>query len=328
MASQFAYVLEQFGDPKEVVKLKSVPKPEITKDTDVLIKVKAAAVHPHDFSMIRGYWGVKPALPAPVGSEASGVIEAVGKGVQGLHVGQRVHYIDIPGAAWSEYVVAHYQKLVPVPDSLTFEEAAQLTVNPISAFGVFDVLGIQKGQFLIQTAAGSSIGRIVIQFAKERGIKTINIVRRDDQIEELKALGADYVINSEKENLKERIAAIAGAEARFAIDCVNGELGARLVDSLASNGLVVNYGAASREPYNFSIGNSIFKNITIKTFWAPLWTSANLHKLPALYAELFGYLGNKKFSLASKTFDAKTQFAEALAHTQVPGKAEKTILLF
>jgi len=323
-----ALVFDVTGPADQVLSLKEVTKPTIVKDTDVLVRIKAAPINPSDLGHISGYYAIKPKFPGAIpGFEGSGIIEKVGHGVHDLKVGQRVHFSS--SGSWSEYSIENSKFLVPLPDSISFEEGAQLSVNPLTILAFFEEFKIKSGDILLQSGAASSLGRILIHFAKFRGIKTINIVRRNEQVTELKEIGADYVINSETENVKDRVREITNGEGvKFAVDPVAGESGSQIVQSLAVGGTLIIYGGLSKKPVEVDPAIAVFRGVTVKGFWLTNWIPQNLEKLPSLYKELIQYLAEKRVEFPSKTFDGKTQFKEAIEHSKSPGKSVKTILLF
>jgi len=322
-----AYRFAGYGEPLKVVKLEKVPKPTLGSDTDLLIKVKAAAINPADLLYIEGRYFQQPSsFPAWAGFEGSGVVEEAGKS-SGFHVGQRVHF---RGGSWAEYALvdAKTSPPVPLPDEVSFEEGAQITINPITVFGMILDLGVQKGEFLLQSAASSALGRILIQVAKLKGIKTINIVRRDEHIASLKAIGADYVINSEKDDVVAKVKEIAPEGIKYAVDAVAGKTGTDIVNTLAVEGKVLVYGLLSNAPIEVSAVTLIGKRPIITGFWLAPWLQENPDKIKPTFAEIVHLLATKQLVLESKTFDGKTQFADAYTHATTPGKTEKSILQF
>ena len=136
-----------------------------------------------------------PPLPATVGFEG-GIIDAAGAKVSGCTVGQRVVPLGVRGT-WCEYVLVSPNQLIPVHDHVNDQTAAQFIVNPVTAWVMLtSELNLQPGDWL-QTAAGSTLGQLVIQLGQMKGFKTINLVRRREQVDELLALGADAVVCTE-----------------------------------------------------------------------------------------------------------------------------------
>lgn len=327
-----AIQFEKFGDFKEVLKYNNnIPKPQIESDSQLIVKVSAASINPSDLNTISGTYGIKPkSFPATPGFEGAGVIVEVGKDVSNYQVGQKVH-IQKAGT-WAEFVVLDTKTdhLIPLPEQISEFEGAQLTVNPLSAAAMIDELEIKdnSGDFLLQSGAASSLGRIIIQLAKLKGFKTINVVRRNEQIEELKAIGADYVINSEVDDISEKVKEITqNAGVKCAIDCVGGTVGSLVAKSLGVDGVLLIYGRLSPDPFTIQSGAMIFKRTVIKGFWLVGWLQKNSAKVKPTYAELIKYIASKQLALPYKTFPV-SEFQAALAHCQTPGKSEKTLLTF
>jgi trans-2-enoyl-CoA reductase len=167
-----------------------------------------------------------------------------------LKLGQRVtpflyHDAQQGEGSWQDYVEVPEDAAWPVPDSVTDEAASQFVINPWTAYGLIEDLQVPKGEYLLQTAAGSVLGRQVIQMAKHYwGIKTINVVRRAEQKAELKALGADEVISSSDEDVVSRVKEIThGKLAYGAIDSIGGEFTKTVGSCVRSWGTVILYGS-------------------------------------------------------------------------------------
>ncbi|HEU4422828.1 MAG TPA: zinc-binding dehydrogenase [Pilimelia sp.] len=151
------------------------------------------------------------------------MLDALGVGVDGVTVGQRVVTVGVSGT-WQEYVVADAERVLPVPAGMSTSTAAQLITNPLTALVlVTSELDVQPGEWLMQTAAGSTVGKVVLQLARHLGAKTINVVRRRSAVEEILELGGSEVICMEDEDLRERVAKIVGDQGvHKALDCVAG----------------------------------------------------------------------------------------------------------
>jgi NADPH2:quinone reductase len=261
----------EFGNPAEVLRVEEVQTPEPGAG-QVLVKMRARPINPSDLLTVRGLYGSLPVPPATPGLEGMGEVASVGEGVTHLGAGQRVVPLGVAGT-WQEFVVAPAERVMPVPDSITDQTAAQFVVNPLTAWIMtVDELALQPGEWLLQTAAGSTLGRVVLQIAKQRGFKTINVVRRREQAEELKALGADEVICTDEEDIPERVKEITGKQGvRKAIDAVGGETGAAVLRSLGRGGVMLVYGLLSGEPIPLDGGRMIFTTSTVRGFWLGDW---------------------------------------------------------
>ena len=166
-----AVVHHRFGEPSEVLGVEDVPTPEPGAG-QVRVRLLASPIHNHDLWTVRGDYGYKPELPARAGTEAAGVVDALGEGVENVRVGQRVATGGTFGA-WAEYFVAGAAGLVPVPEDLPDEVAAQVVAMPFSAISLVDFLDLHEGDWLVQNAANGAVGRLVAQLATGRGLHVL-----------------------------------------------------------------------------------------------------------------------------------------------------------
>jgi NADPH2:quinone reductase len=197
-----ALIHNEFGDPATVLTVQEVPTPE-PRPGQVLIRTLLASIHNHDLWTVKGDYGYKPALPARSGSEAVGVIEALGDGVTGFSVGQRVMTGGAFGT-WSEYFVANAETVLPVPDAISDEAAAQLFAMPFSAASLLEYLQVQPGAWIVQNAANGMVGGLLAQLAAARGVNVTGLVRRSAAVDELAALGITNVIATDTPDWRER----------------------------------------------------------------------------------------------------------------------------
>lgn len=221
------------GEPSEVLHLQTLPIPE-PGPGQVRIRVSAAPVEASDLCIpSAGRYGFTPEFPTVPGIESVGVVDEHGSGADGFTVGQRVITIGVTGT-WQEYVVADAERVLPVPANMSDSTAAQILSNPLTAVILTgDQLDVRPGEWLLQTAAGSIVDQSVIQLGAHVGFKTLNVVRRRSAVEDILALGGTAVICTEDEDLRERVAHLAGRDGvSKAIDCVSGQVGADVSLSL------------------------------------------------------------------------------------------------
>lgn len=257
---------DHFGRPTEVLSLGDRPTPE-PKANEVRVKTILASIHNHDLLTIRGKYGFKPEMPAIGGSEAVGIIDAVGSDVKNLKVGQRVAAASVQ-ATWAEYFVASEDMVFPVPESLNDEMAAQLIAMPLSALMLLDFLEVERGQWLIHNAANGAVGKSLAMLAAARGVKTINIVRSSEAVADLEAIGIENNINSEDEDWKDQVKSmIAEDKISAAVDSVGGEDSGALLSLLGHGGTFAVFGAMSGKPMMLNPTDIIFKQATLKGFW-------------------------------------------------------------
>src|SRR5260370_20599248 len=191
-------VFERNGEPSDVLSWRDLPVPTVGAN-EVLVRMRLAPVHPADLHVIRARFGRQPALPASSGSKGVGVVEAVGAEVQSVQVGARVVLLDVPGT-WRELVVCPAARAVPVPDELCDEDAAQAMINPLPAWVMtMEEHKLRRGDWLLQTAAGSTIRRLVLQLLKLHDFHTINLGSRPGQIQAFNPLHPDPEVCTQEE---------------------------------------------------------------------------------------------------------------------------------
>jgi len=261
------------SNPTESLSLVTKEKPRPSPG-NVVVRMIASAVNPIELIYIRiGSLKRFEDKGAVHGSEGVGVVDEIGEGVTSCRVGERVipvlfwkYYCDRGEGAWQDYVEVAEEDLVPVPDTMSDAVAAQFVINPWTMYGMLLDLQIPKGKYLLQTAAGSVIGRQRIQLAKHWDIKTINIVRRDELKDELIALGADEVINSEKEDITMRVREITNGEGAYAgVDAVGGVSLKVVAENVRDKGTVFVYGGLGSNDVIVGI-NDLIREVKI-SWW-------------------------------------------------------------
>jgi len=324
-----AIQLTQFGEPATVLSLVDVPMPE-PGPGEVRLRLTHRPINPSDLETVRGRYGRLPQLPATVGMEAMGRVDALGEGVSGFSVGQRVIPLGVQGGAWAEYALASANRLVPVPDTVSDQTAAQFLANPVTAWVMLvDELALQEGDWLLQTAAGSTLGRLVIQLARLKGYKTVNLVRRRQQVQELLDLGADVVFTTEDEDVVAQVRAVTGGKGvKGAIEAVGGATGALALSCLRAGGTMIVYGMLSHEPIPLHSGEMLFKGVTVKGYWLTHWLRAeNPLKVMQTLAGLMTLMAEGHLVPPVEAEYDLAQFQEAITHTESRGRSGKVLLI-
>src|SRR6478672_5033295 len=217
-----AALIKAFGEPTEVLELADVPEPSGPAAGEVLVGVEYAPINMNDLYVIQGAFPVRPSLPSVVGNEGVGRVLALGSGVEHLGVGDRV-LIPLYAFSWRERLVVPAAGLFALPDADP-KQLAMLGINPPTASLLLDEApDLKPGDWIVQNAANSGVGRSIIAIAKARGLKSINIVRRSELIPELVAAGADAVVVDEVGSIDKIRAAVGSARVQLAIDGVSGE---------------------------------------------------------------------------------------------------------
>ena len=260
-----------------------------------LVAVVAAPINPSDLLTLTGEYGILPPLPAVGGSEGVGRVVELGPDATGVAVGQLV-LLPLEGGTWRTHVVADAQRLIALPDGADPKQLAMLRVNPpTAALLLSELVELGAGDWVIQNVANSAVGSYLVQLAKLRGYRTVNVVRREAAVAGVKALGGDVVL-VDGDDLHQRVKeAVAGAPIKLGIDAVGGSATERLGDCLTESATLVNYGRMSGESCVVSTRATIFKDVTLRGFWLARWfRTATRETQRTLYGELTGLIASGK----------------------------------
>ena len=324
-----AVLHRDFGEPSEVLTVETVPLPE-PGPGQVRIRTVLSPIHNHNLWTIRGIYGVRPDLPARAGTEAVGVVEALGDGVHsghGVTVGQRVATGDTFGV-WAEHFTAQASDLVPVPDALEDAAAAQLVSMPLSALTLLESLDVREGEWVVQNAANGTVGRLLAQLGTARGVNVVGLVRRTAAVEELAAQGIGNVVATESPQWRRTLADItAGGRVVAGVDSVGGTASGDLASVLAQGGTLVVFGGMQSPVLQIPSGSLMFDDVRVKGFWS----SRNRALMPrgrrdALLDELVRHLRNGVLTLPVEATYPFEQVHAAVAVNALPGRAGKVLL--
>src|ERR1700761_7238985 len=240
-----AIQLQAFGNPAVVVKLVDVPDVGAPSPDEVVVAVEASPINWTDFLIIAGRYGYLPPLPSILGVEGVGQVVAVGRNVKHLKEGDRT-LIPLLHPAWAERIKTGASWLRPLPNG-DVQQLSMLGINPATAYLLLtDIVPLKRGDWVMQNGANSAVGRAVIVIARSLGIKTVNIVRREELVEEIKAIGG-HVVLVEGPELPKRVAAATGkAKIVFALDMVGDTATANLMNAPAPDATIVVYAASSQ----------------------------------------------------------------------------------
>jgi NADPH:quinone reductase-like Zn-dependent oxidoreductase len=246
-----ALIQTDYGDPGKVLELRDVP-PAVPGDGQAVVDMEAAVVHVADAHTVLGADGFRKKLPRTPGYEGVGRVSAVARDVQGIVTGMRV-FAPIGCGTYREQITVSAADLTPAPEGDAVQ-IALLSLSPATAMLMLqDFVKLRPDDFIVQNAASSAVGRMVIQLANEMKVKVVNIVKSSVVIPELKAIGAGVVL-LDTPDLRDRVAAVTqSSPVKLALDSVGGAATARLAACLDENGLVINYGSLSGEPCHLPV---------------------------------------------------------------------------
>jgi NADPH:quinone reductase-like Zn-dependent oxidoreductase len=313
MTSCRAQYDERGSEPHKLIRAVSFDTPE-PGPGEVLVDVLAAPINPSDLLTLTGDYGVLPDLPAVGGNEGVGRVSALGDGVDGPGVGQIV-LLPIGCGTWTTHLVARAGDLIPLPGQADVQQLAMLTINPPTASLLLsEIVELERGDWVIQNAANSAVGGYLVQLAAERGLKTVNVVRRAGAKAAVEQLGADAVL-VDGPDLADRVAEATGkAPIRLGIDAVGGESTEHLAACLAPGGTLANYGMMSGEACRVSAGDLIFRGITVKGFWLASWfRQASSEQQQALFGDLIRKIAGGRLAAPIAATYPVERIAEAVA---------------
>ena len=275
--SKLKYIeFNEIGNPAEVLTVKEEESRPL-RSSEVRVRVLAVPIHPSDLLQVRGNYGVEPLLPSTPGKEGIGRVLETSPEVKHLKVGQLVLLAGSENGTWRNEIVAPASGFIPLPDlgaidSSIIEQLSMTIVNPMTAFLMLtEFIDLKEGQWIIQSASNSAVGGYVIQFAKQRCIKTINVVRRPGLEKDLLAKGADVVL-IDGPDLAEKISIATGGDPIIlGLDAVGGETYIRLANSLGYGGTLVAYGGLSGKGATLNTGLTILNDLRLRGFWLTKW---------------------------------------------------------
>ena len=319
-----AVLFRENGAWNEKLVLEEIELPEPTDDK-VQIKIISRPLNPSDEMFINGNYRMKPVLPQIAGLEGAGIIEKCGNAIDQNLNGK--HVIFRTKGTWAEKINLDVTQFGIIPVEIPFEVACQLSLNTLTAYALLESAGLSENQWLVITAAGSSVVKQIIQLARIRKIKTIAIVRNDEHKNSLLRLGVGVVLNSTTQNIEEEIKEVtAGTGVIAVLDAVGGDLGTKMFNIISPLGKIIVYGRLSKDNVSFSNGTLIYKNLKLEGFGIDHWLNNKSKKqIAAYWEEILELISSKKLHVNyDKTFKLY-DFNDAINYYELTGK--RTLLL-
>lgn len=258
------------GGP-EVLRIDNVDVP-MPAASEVRIAVDAIGLNRVE-SMFRSGGFIVPALPSKIGYEAAGTIDATGSAVAQFAVGDRV--ATLPGLSMEQYgtngelILYPADMLVKIPDHQSAIEAAATWMQYLTAYGVIACANIKAGDYVVITAASSSVGLAAIQIANASGAIPIAVTRGRSKTDKLLQYGAAHVIASDEQDVAKAVMAVTDSRgANIAFDAVGGQPLANLLDALAPQGIVILYGSLAGSSVNLLLHAVMLNGLTLRGFAA------------------------------------------------------------
>ncbi len=308
-----AVVLQAVGKSAQAEFLEvPIPKPGLG---EVLIQMAASPINPSDLIFLAGANPLKRKLPCIPGFEGSGKVIASGGGTQadslvGKNVACRAK--SIGDGAWAQYMVTEAARCFPLNPDVSFADGATLLVNPLTAWALIDGAISAGHQAAIQTAAASSLGKMILRLAQDRHFPLINVVRREEQMLALRELDCKFVLNSETPDFEKDLRELAAKlSATVCFEAVAGELANQVLKAMPSRSELWSYGGLSGEPCRIEPMVLIYEEKLVRGFWGP----PTLYKSPQKLAQAVNEIQSNINSVFHTSVRAKfhpKDFQEAL----------------
>jgi NADPH:quinone reductase-like Zn-dependent oxidoreductase len=313
--------MSKYGNPTEVVEVVESNPPPPPAANEATVAVEYSAIGLAELLMIRGMYGIRPQPPAPLGNEAIGRVVAVGASVKNVKTGDRVA-IPIGLPVWRQALTVAAADLIVLSEQADPQQLSMLRINPLTAALLLtEYVELGKDDWVIQNAGNSGVGRSVIAFAQEFGLRSVSLVRRPELVDELKSAGADVVLVDGPDVVKQVAAATGKAKIKLGLDGVGGDASHSVASCLTSNAKMVAYGGVSGKPAAMSPLNIIFKQVTLEGFWLfyPRFRDAH-EKLAAHTRTAERLIAEGKLHVPVAGVYSLEQATQAIAHAQKGGK--------
>src|SRR5882724_4259502 len=318
------------GEPSDVIKLNTVAEPALGQE-DVLISMEAAPINPSDFLYVRGMYGVRPAFPSSVGAEGVGRVAKIGSKVDVALRGKRVLIIPTyEQGTWADQVVAPVRNLVPMSDEADPLQLAMIGINPVTAYLLLNrFASLKPGDWIGQTAANSAMGQYLIALAKRVGVKTLNVVRREEAARQVRQWGGDRVVLQGDNLHKDIEEALDGKKLSLVLDTEAGTAVGELAKSLKTGGSIVVYAMQGGQFPAISPKDLIYRGLSLHGFWLINWIrNAPRTEVQEIYQKLGDLVADGSLSAAVEHVYPLDQFKEAFKHSLRSSRNGKILFKF
>ena len=319
--------LVAFGEPSEVIELNAVSEPALGQE-DVLVSMEAAPINPSDFLLVRGMYGVRPDLPFPVGAEGVGRVTQTGSKVDVALQGKRVLILPtLEQGTWADQVVVPVRNIVPMSTEADPLQLAMIGINPATAYVLLSrYVSLMPGDWIGQTAANSAMGQYIIALAKLAGVRTLNVVRREDAAEEVRQWGGDRVVLQGDNLHKDIEKALDGKRLSLVLDTVGGPAVGALARSLKTGGSIVLYAVLSGQFPAISPKDFIYRDLSLHGFWLINWIrNAPRTEIQEVYGKLGDLVAQGSLSAAVEHVYPLDHFTDAFKHSLKPNRSGKIL---
>ena len=318
------------GEPSEVVKLNTVSQPALGQQ-DVLISMEAAPMNPSDFLFVRGMYGIQPAFPSSIGAEGVGRITKIGSKVDAALLGKRVLILPTyEQGTWADEVVVPVRNIVPMSDAADPLQLSMIGINPATAYLLLNrYVSLMPGDWIGQTAANAAMGQYIIALAKLAGVKTLNVVRREEAATQVRQWGGDHVVLQTDNLHKDIEKALNGKKLSLVLDTVGGSPVGELAKSLKPGGSIVVYALQGGQFPAISPKDLIYRGLSLHGFWLINWIrNAPRTEIEEIYQKLGDLVADGSLSAAIENVYPLDQFKEAFKQSLKSNRSGKILFKF
>jgi NADPH:quinone reductase-like Zn-dependent oxidoreductase len=325
-----ALQFSSFGSPTDVVELAEI-EPTDPGPGQLAVALEAAPINPSDLMLIKGVYGVRPEVPAAPGAEGVGRVIAVGDGIDASRIGERVLVVPtLEQATWREQTVIDDRNAVPVDPDGDPLQLAMLGINPITAYCLLhDYVKLTPGAWVAQTGASSATAGYVVALAKHAGLRTLNVVRREDSVKPLLDAGADVVLVEGADLIDQTAEAIGDEPLELILDAVAGEPVAKLASLLKAGGPIVSYTARNRQPVSIPLVDLIFRELSVHGYWLNRWlVTTPRETVVRNYRALAALVGNGTLAAPVEATYGLADYRQAIGRAAQSDRHGKVLFTF
>lgn len=322
--------LKSHGEPTETVELCEIDEP-ILSPGEALVAMEAAPINPSDFMLIRGNYRVRPSFPFPLGSEGVGRVINCGSDIDSSLAGSRV--LILPNneqGTWAERVVVPARNLVPLDSEADPIQLSMIGINALTAYLLLrSYVSLMPGDWIGQTAANSAMGEYIVRLAKLSGVKTLNIVRRQEAAQHVRQFGGDVVVLQGDEPHCDIEEVLGGRRLKLVLDCVGGDAMGQLAGWLEPGGSIASYGVQDEQFLTLSPYKLIFQSLSLHGFSIANWMrDAPRQDIQVAYQALSDLVAAGSISAAVDSIYPLDQFKDAFGKSLKSERGGKVMFEF
>ena len=320
----------QLDEPNGNLVWREIPVPR-PRAGQVLVRMAAASINPSDIGSLSGMsYGKQRQFPFTPGREGSGTVVEAGEGfMPRLLNRRRVACSGLPtgDGTWAEYMVTSAQLCVPLNGNVSFEQGTMLLVNPLTALAMMEIAKRGKHRAIVSTAAASALGGMILRLGKRNNIPIIHVVRRQAQVDHVRSLGGEYVLNSSDTDFTDQLKTLAHKlQATLILDAISGDMTKQLAEAAQYGSRIILYARLSHEDSLIDAVTALTKDLHLEGWFLPNWVrTKNLIQTLRISQQAQSLLGSDLQSTIHKRFPMAS--AQEALETYVNNMSAGKVLL-